>query len=70
MAAKKPSQIFKVGDLVTLRDPHKRRGKIVEHYGPIGPGGKQAYRVIVRRKPSPMFIDLTEDQIVLRPWEA
>jgi hypothetical protein len=67
---KKPSPILKLGDLVEIRHFNKRRGKIVELRGPLGPGGLQVYRVIVRRKPSPMYIELTEDQVVLLPREA
>jgi hypothetical protein len=56
--------------MVRLRDPFKRRGKIVELRGPLGPGGKEGYRVLVRRKPKPVYIELTEDQIVHLPSEA
>jgi hypothetical protein len=44
-----------------------RRGRIVELRGPLGPGGTQIYRVRVRRKPTPVYIELREDQRVPIP---
>jgi hypothetical protein len=70
MAVKKVSQTLKVGDMVKIHNYGNRRGKIVELRGPLAPGGKQVYRVIVRRKPKPVYIELTEDQLVLLPAEA
>jgi hypothetical protein len=70
MAAKKVSQTLKVGDMVKIRHFGDRRGKIVELRGRLAPGGKEVYRVIVRRKPKPVYIELTEDQLVLIPAEA
>jgi hypothetical protein len=69
MAEKKVSQPLKVGDMVKLRHSGIKRAKIVEWWGPLAPGGKQAYRVMVRRKPKPVYIDLTEDQVELIPAE-
>jgi hypothetical protein len=66
MAVKKMIPALKVGDKVKILH-FGRLGKIVELRGPLGPGGKQVYRVIVRRKPSPMYIEVTEDQLVLLP---
>jgi hypothetical protein len=57
---------LKLGDRVKLRH-YSKRGRIVELRGPLGPGGKLAYRVIVSRKPRPVYIDVTEDQVVLIP---
>jgi hypothetical protein len=67
MAVKKDSQTFKVGDMVHIRESGRKRGKIVELRGPLGPGGVQVYRVIVRRKPSPVYIELREDQLTAIP---
>ena len=67
MAAKSASPIFKVGEMVTIRNSRIKRGKIVELRGPLGPGGVQVYRVIVRRKPSPVYIELREDQLAPIP---
>jgi hypothetical protein len=61
--------VFKLGDWVKIRHSGRRRGKIIELRGPLAPGGQQIYRVIVRRKPSPVYIELREDQLVLIPTE-
>lgn len=68
MAVKKDTPSLKLGDLVTIRHSGIKRGRIVELRGPLAPGGKQVYRVIVRRKP--VYIELTEDQLVLIPVET
>ena len=67
MATKKVAQTLKLGDMVKIHHSGRKRGKIVELRGPLGPGGKQVYRVIVRRRPSPVYIELTEDQLELLP---
>jgi hypothetical protein len=69
MAAKKGAQSLKLGDLVKIRHSGFKRGRIVELWGPLAPGGKQAYRVLVRKKPKPVYIDLPEDELVLIPAE-
>jgi hypothetical protein len=69
MAAKKAAEPLKLGDLVKIRH-YPRRGRIVELWGALGPGGMNIYRVRVRRKPKPVYIDLREDQLVLIPPEA
>jgi hypothetical protein len=65
MATEKSEPTFKVGDLVRIRHTNTWRGKIVELRGPLAPGGVQVYRVILRRKPKPSYIEVREDQIVL-----
>ena len=70
MAVTHAAPLFKVGDMVTILHSGFKRAKIVELRGPLGPGGKQVYRVIVRRKPSPMYIELLEEQLVLLPSKA
>jgi hypothetical protein len=42
MAKKKVYQVLKVGDMVKLRYSGIKRGMIVELWGPLAPGGKQA----------------------------
>jgi hypothetical protein len=69
MAAKKSGEPLKLGDLVKIRYSGFKRGRVVELRGPLGPGGKQVYRIIVRRKPSPMYIELPEDLVELIPKE-
>jgi hypothetical protein len=70
MAAKKDKPTLNVGDLVRIPHYSNRRAKIVELRGPLAPGGKQVYGVIVRRKPTPVYIEVAEDQIVLLTAEA
>jgi len=70
MTEKKVSQTLKVGDMVKVRYSGFKRAKVVEERGALGPSGKLVYRIIVRRKPKPYYIDVTEDQIELIPPEA
>jgi hypothetical protein len=70
MAVKKVAEPLKLGDLVKIRNYAGKRGRIVELWGPLGPGGMRIYRVRVRQKPKPVYIDLREDQLVLIPAEA
>jgi hypothetical protein len=61
----KPVALLKLGDRVKIRLSGGLSGKIVELRGALGPGGAQIYRVLVRRKPEPKYIELREDQLVL-----
>jgi hypothetical protein len=65
MADDKPAKAFKVGDLVKPRHSGIKRALVVEEWGPLAPGGMQAYRILVRRKPKPVYIDVREDQLEL-----
>jgi hypothetical protein len=56
-------QVFKVGDLVKIRNSGYPRGRIVELRGPLGPGGAHVYRVRVRRKPKPLYVEVLGDQL-------
>jgi hypothetical protein len=70
MAVKKAPTPFKVGDWVKIRHSGRPRGRIVELRGLLGPGGAHIYRVRVRRKPTPVYIEVREDQLMLLPPEA
>jgi len=61
------SQTLKVGDIVKLRHSGFKRAKIVEERGPLGPGGKLVYRILVRRKPTPIYIEVLGDQLEAIP---
>jgi hypothetical protein len=61
-----PPPKFKLGDRVKIR-LSSLRGRIVELRGPLGPHGAQIYRVRFRRKPSPAYIEVREDQLALIP---
>jgi hypothetical protein len=66
----KPAALFGVGDRVKIHLSGGMRGRIVELRGPLGPGGVQIYRVLVRRKPEPKYIELREDQLQLVPTKV
>jgi hypothetical protein len=70
MDEKKVSPTFKLGDMVKIRHYGINPAKIVELRGPLAPGGKQVYGVIVRSKPKPVYLEVTEDQITLIPPKA
>jgi hypothetical protein len=69
MAATNGTPAFKLGDRVKIRH-FGFPGKIVELRGPLAPGGVQVYRVKYRRKPSPRYIEVREDQLTLLPAKA
>jgi hypothetical protein len=58
------------GDRVRIRRSAGLKGRIVEVRGPLGPGGTQIYRVCVRRKPTPAYIEVREDQLQAIPTES
>jgi hypothetical protein len=71
----KPARLFNLGDRVKIRHSGGTRARIVELRGPLGPGGVQVYRVVVRRevpgtKTLRTYIDLMEDQLVLIPAKS
>jgi hypothetical protein len=81
MPTKKPSKhatevaptagpLFNLGDWVKIRYSGRPKGRIVELRGPLGPGGAQIYRVQVRRKPRPAYIEVLEDQLRALPPKA
>jgi hypothetical protein len=61
---------LKLGDRVRIRHSSYPPARIIELRGPLGPGGTQVYRVRIRRKPRPIYIELLEDQMELIPAEA
>jgi hypothetical protein len=67
--AQKPVAALKLGDRVKIHHSGGMRGRIVELRGPLGPGGAQIYRVRVRLKPTPKYIELREDQLQAVPAE-
>jgi hypothetical protein len=64
-----PARLFNVGDRVMIRLFGGLRGRVVELRGPLGPGGVQMYRVMVRRMLEPMYIAVGADQLVPLPAE-
>ena len=58
---------LKVGTVVRIRNSGYARAQIAEIRGPLGPGGARIYRVLVEKKPRPIYIEVREDQLeVLR----
>lgn len=66
---KKADTPWKVGDRVKIRYSDMR-GPSVELRGPLGPGGVQIYCVRFRRKPTPAYIEVREDQLEPIPAEG
>ncbi len=54
---------LQIGTYVKIRNSHYGRAQIVEYRGLLGPGGSRVYRVCVRKKPSPAFTEVREDQL-------
>lgn len=54
---------LKIGTIVRIRDSGYKRGRIVEFRGPLGPKGARVYRIRVRKKPQPAYIEVLEEQI-------
>jgi hypothetical protein len=54
---------LKVGTIVKIRNSGFGPGRIVEFHGPLGPGRARIYRVQVRRKPTPAYVEVREDQL-------
>jgi hypothetical protein len=59
----KPQPLLKLGDRVLIRHSSGLSGRVVELRGPLGPRGAQIYRVRVRKKPTPAYIEVREDQL-------
>jgi hypothetical protein len=58
-----PPNQLRIGDLVKFRAQPAMRGRIVELRGPLGPGGAQVYRLLLRRKPVRAYVEAWEDQL-------
>jgi hypothetical protein len=64
MATNDDSATLKVGDWVKiLNSGYTKPGRIVEYRGPLGPGGARIYRVKLRGRPYPAYIEVREDQL-------
>jgi hypothetical protein len=55
--------VLNLGDWVEIRYSGGQRGRIVEYRGPLGPKGAHIYRIRLRRKPKPKYVELPEDQL-------
>ncbi|HWY87949.1 MAG TPA: hypothetical protein VNX28_14555 [Gemmataceae bacterium] len=54
---------LKIGTIVRIRNSGYGRARIVEFRGPLGPKGARVYRIRVRKKPRPAYIEVLEDQL-------
>jgi hypothetical protein len=64
MATFDDSGVLKVGDWVNIRHSgYTKPGRIVEYRGPLAPGGVRVFRVKMRGRPSPAYIEVREDQL-------
>jgi hypothetical protein len=53
----------KIGDRVKILHASEVYGRVVELRGPLGPGGAQVYRIMVRKKPKPSYVEVRADQL-------
>ena len=51
------------GTLVKILNSGYARARIAEYRGPLGPKGARVYRVLVQRKPRPVYIEVLEEQL-------
>jgi len=61
---------FKRGDRVKILHTAGIYGRVVEFRGPLGPNGVQVYRVLLRKKPKPSYVEVREDQLESAPATA
>jgi hypothetical protein len=58
---------IKLGDGVKIRNAPGMSGRVVEMRGPLGPKGVQVYRIRLRRKPKPAYVEVLEEQLEVVP---
>lgn len=63
MTTKNLSDPIPDGTLVEILNSGYARAKVAEYRGPLGPSGVRIYRVLVQRKPRPVYIEVREDQL-------
>ena len=67
MTTQNLTEPLKIGTIVRIRDSGYRRARIVEFRGPLGPKGARVYRLLVRKRPRPAYIEVLEDQLEVEP---
>jgi len=70
MANQEREPLFKLGDRVEVRHSNKRRARIVELRGPLGPGGTHIYRIRTKRWPKPIYTEVARGPAYLASAEA
>ena len=63
MTTQNLTEPLKIGTIVRIRNSGYGRARIVEFRGPLGPKGARVYRILVRKKPRPAYIEVLEDQL-------
>lgn len=58
-----PVARFKLRQRVKIINTAGVCGRIVELRGPLGPKGIQVYRIRLRSKPVPAYVEVREDQL-------
>jgi hypothetical protein len=61
--SKGASEPLKIGTVVKIRNSGYGPARVVEFRGPLGPGGMRVYRLRVRKKPQPAYIEVREDPL-------
>ena len=54
---------LKDGTAVKILNSGYHRAWIAEYRGPLGPKGARVYRILVQKKPRPVYIEVLEDQL-------
>lgn len=67
MTAPKVFEPLKVGTIVKILNSGYPRAKVAEYRGPLGPKGAHIYRVLVQKKPRPVYIEVRQDQLEVLP---
>jgi len=67
MAEQEGGTKFQVGNRVKILNSAFGTAEVVELRGPFGPQGAQVYRLRVRKKPRPAYIEVLEEQMELVP---
>ena len=63
MTTQTRAEPLKDGTVVKILNSGYHRAVIAEYRGPLGPKGARVYRVLVQRKPRPVYIEVLEDQL-------
>lgn len=58
---------IQLGDRVRVRDTNGVVGRVVELRGPLGPKGAQVYRLRLRGKPKPAYVEVLGEQLEVIP---
>ncbi len=57
------AHIFKIGDRVKLKSQAGRISHIAEYRGTLGPKGAKVYRILIRKKPRPGYVEVIESHL-------